>query len=135
MKSRSAAESSADAAWRMILPSDAEHLRVVAQVVLDEALDEVVAVVVVGLHAQLEALARFFAGFDQLVGQQLLAEEGILDPLVDEQQGIGRLLADEGAAVVLAPGILVLAEVAEEGLLAPGAEHGRADRREGGDRL
>src|SRR3546814_15927907 len=66
---------------------------------------------------------------------ELLAEEGVLDALVDEQQGVGRLLADEGAAIVFAPVLLVLAEVAEEGFLAPGAEGRRADRREGRYRL
>src|SRR3546814_7502183 len=113
------------------LGSDGEHLRVVAQVVLDEALDEIVAVVVVGLHAQLEALAGLLAGADKLVGQELLAEEGVLHALVDEQQGVGGLLADQRAAIVLLPVLLVVAEVAEEGLAATGAEARRADRREG----
>src|SRR3546814_2286204 len=43
--------------------------------------------------------------------------------------------SDLGAAIVFAPVLLVLAEVAEEGFLAPGAEGRRADRREGRYRL
>jgi hypothetical protein len=55
-----------------------------AQVVFDEALDEVVAVVVAGVAAQRQRLADRGAGGFEQVGMQLLGQEFVGQALVDQ---------------------------------------------------
>ena len=56
----------------------------VTQVVSHEALDEVIAVVVAGLHTQLEVLTRILAGLDQEIGFELQLQELVGAALVDQ---------------------------------------------------
>ncbi len=106
----------------------------VAQVVLDEGLDEVVAVVVARPQAQLEGLPGGLAGLGQDLGFELLGEELVGAALVDQERGLGGLRLDQFAGVVPALGLPVLAQIVAERLPAPGTLHGRGDRRESRDR-
>jgi hypothetical protein len=60
--------------------SGLQLLRVVAQVVVDKGLDEVVAVVVACMAAQRERLAQLGAGGFQRFGQQLAFRSGTCRP-------------------------------------------------------
>src|SRR5688572_33371817 len=64
-----------------------QRARVVAQVVLDEGRDEVVAVVVTRLAAQRQRVARVLAGLLEPLGHQLLLEERVRETLVHEYRG------------------------------------------------
>jgi hypothetical protein len=55
-----------------------------SQVVFDEGLDEVIAMVVARLHAQMERLARFLTGGLESLGLQLLGQEAVRFALVDK---------------------------------------------------
>jgi len=74
-----------------------------AQVVIHEALDEPVAVVVAGVHAQFERLARPPAGVGEDLGIQLLGEESVRRALVHEDRRVERAPGHERARVVLEP--------------------------------
>ena len=64
---------SKDCAFRCSARRLRQHARMVAQVVFDEALDEPVAVVVAGLHAERQRLAGIAACLFEQLGAQLLA--------------------------------------------------------------
>src|ERR1700733_14723005 len=99
-----------------------------------EGLNEVVAVIVARLQAQVQRLARLRGGGGELLRQQLFGEKWVARALVDENVP-GKLPArDEFAGVVFAPCLGVLAQIIAEGLLAPGALHGRRNGRECGNR-
>src|SRR5688572_2815389 len=105
-----------------------------AQVVLDEGRNEVVAVVVTRLPPQRQRVAGILAGLLETIRHQLLLEELVGEPLVHEQWRPARhrgQRADQFAGVMGFPGLAVRAEVSRERLLAPGAMHWRRDRREG----
>ncbi len=91
-----------------------------AQMVVHEAGDEVIAVVVTGLSAQRQRDARFGASLLEQFGAQLRREE--LVGVADIHQQVRDLCAvvDQRHGVVLAPGLVILAEVAAQGLDAPG---------------
>src|SRR6185437_14287930 len=121
------------AAYRLIGPccvrgDSGKRLRVVPQVVLDEALDEPVAVVVTGLDAQLDRLTRGAAGFDEQFGPQLTAQERVGVALVDED-GAGEVpsRAYQFEGVVGLPRFAIT-QVARESLRAP-RHLGRRDHR------
>src|SRR4051794_26229819 len=101
-----------------------------AQMVVDERLDEPVRVVVAGLSPEGQGNAGAGAGGFQQLWLQLGLEERIGLSLVDQQFGQSRAIVDQGARVVLPPGVAVLAEVAAERLFAPRAVHRRDDWRE-----
>src|SRR5690606_9409815 len=61
-------------------------LRVPGDVLADEAGDEVVAVVVAGLHAQGQRVAGGFAGLAQQLGPQFALEELVVRALVHQQR-------------------------------------------------
>src|ERR1700684_3888309 len=83
--------------------SDPQMLRVMAQMIRHEGLDEVVAVIVARLQAQVQRLARPGGGGGELIRQQLFGEKWIARALVDENVP-GKLPArDEFAGVVFAP--------------------------------
>ena len=65
-------------------------------------------------------------------GRQLLFEEPVGRALVDEELGQARAVLDQRAGVVVAQAAAVVAEIACEGLLAPGHPRRRDDRGEGG---
>ncbi len=114
--------------------ASAQPVGVVGDVVADHRLDEVVAVVVVRVPAQGERLLDQRACRFEHMGVQLLGEEGIRHALVHQDAvrvGRGGLALHEHGGVVRLPGLAGHAEVAAEGLVAPGALGGRADRRDG----
>src|ERR1700733_9907302 len=114
-----------------------ERVGMKAQVILDEAGDEVVIVTVALVAAQLQRLAGADAGLLQQLRQQLtLRQELVGQPLVDQQLRKQRraACADQLHRVVARPGGRVLAEIARQRLAAPRAAGRRADRCEGGDR-
>jgi hypothetical protein len=59
---------------------------VVTQVVLDERRDEIVPMVVTWLAPQCERVASVLSGLLEALGHQLLLEERVGEPLVDEQR-------------------------------------------------
>src|SRR5690606_5241358 len=105
-----------------------------AEVVLHEGRDEVVAVVVALLHAQAQGLAALPAGFGEALGLQLALEEGVARALVDEDRRRVLRRTHELRRVVAGPRFAIVAEVSAEGLLAPRDLGGGDDRRERRDR-
>src|SRR5688572_28791735 len=108
-----------------------------AQVILDERRDEVIAVVVTGLAPERQWIAAVLASLFQAIRHQLRLEERIGETLIDEERRpsvhVGQR-AEEFAGVVRAPAFAVRPQVAAECFLSPGAMHRREDRRERGDR-
>ena len=105
------------------------------EVLADEGLDEPVGMVVAGVAAERQALARLLGGGLEQLGLELLGQELVVQALVDQElQRQGPAGAQERAGVVLGPGGAVGAEIARERLLAPRAPARGADRREGRDR-
>ncbi len=110
-----------------------------AQVVVDKALDEVVAVVIARMAAQRERLAQLVAGGLQGLGQQLFFMQKLVgQALVDQDAGrVGRLGLGlhQCAGVMLGPEGLVgfqsPTQIARKGFLAPGAVHGVGNGRKG----
>src|SRR5690606_37613999 len=92
---------------------------VMAQVVRDEALDEPVTVVVAGLHAQFERLARRAACRLEALRLQLAVKEPVRVALVDEDRAGKAVLAYQFAGVVRIPCQRIVAEVAWQRLLPP----------------
>src|SRR5689334_342202 len=111
--------------------SGGQTRRVPAQMIVHEAGDEVVAVVVAGLAPQGEGYPRFLARGLQQLGPQLLGEERVGVAIVDQKFRESGAVLDQRDGVVLAPGVLVLAEIASQRLDAPGNTGRRHDRREG----
>ena len=121
---------------------------------------EIVAVVIVGLHAQVDALvvARLLGRSDEVLWQQLLLLVEVVAGTLDRRwldklqysgtKGAGSthhinqqlqralpLLHQLGGIVLPPLGLVLLTEVALEGLLPPGAVDGVGNGREGGSRL
>lgn len=111
-----------------------EALRVPAEMVVHEAADEVVGVVVALLHPQGQRDAGLAAGLPQQVQLELAFQEGVGRALVHQDLRQAGAVLDQGRGVVAAPGGTVGAEIGGERLLPPGAAQGRDDRGEGGDR-
>ena len=106
----------------------------VLQVVVDERLDEVVAVVVPRVAAQREGLANLRARDLEQMGVQLPFQKLVRQALVDEDAarvGGQGLVFHQHGGIVLTPAGAVCTQVAGERLLAPGALGGRADGRKG----
>ena len=101
-----------------------------AQVLFDERRDEEIAVVVAAVPAQREALSGRRACRLEGFGMELLREEFVGQPLVDEDAAVERAFADERRGVPAIPGGRVGTEIAAERLLPPRALRRRADRRE-----
>ena len=106
-----------------------------ADVVHDEAGDEKIAVIVAGLHAQGQGVFGRGTGFFEQCRFQLLLEEVVGLALVDQDREAFGGFGDQLASVIVAPLVPVRPEIVAQGLFAPGALHGRANRGEGGDRL
>ncbi|MPM95812.1 hypothetical protein SDC9_142967 [bioreactor metagenome] len=119
--------------------SGAQLLRMVAQMVVDKALDEIVAMVVARMPAQRERLTGLGAGGFEGFGQQLLFDQELVgQALVDEDAcrvGGGGLRAHQLAGVMPGPFGLVFAQIAAESLVAPGAVERVGNRCKGRDRL
>src|SRR5690606_5987214 len=98
-----------------------QRFSVMPEVILHERRDEVVAVVVLVVAAEPEALPRLGAGLLEQVGLELRVEELVGHPLVDEDLVRKRAARpDQLGRVVLRPLAAVGAEVARERLLSPG---------------
>src|SRR5437764_15192239 len=96
-----------------------------------EGRDEIIAVVVSWLAPQHERYARVCAGLLKQLGPQLLLEELVGGPDVDEQLLHARSIFDQRDRVMLPPRRAVGAEIAGERLLPPRHLAGRNDRGEG----
>src|SRR3990167_2506688 len=109
--------------------------RMVTQVVIDKAGDKVVAMVVARLQTQGQRMPRRLGGALQCLGLELSLEKVVAVALVDQDRQLLRRLRQQDAGIPLTPARTLLAQVAGKGLLAPGAVHRVADRREGRQRL
>lgn len=105
----------------------------VPKVVVDEAGDEEIAVVVAALAPQLQRMTNGSRGLLQVIRSQLTLQEGVVEPLVDQQRQPLRRRSNQVAGIPGAPAGAIRTEVAAEGLLTPGAAAGVADRRKGRD--
>mmetsp|Transcript_84851 Transcript_84851/g.252925 ORF Transcript_84851/g.252925 Transcript_84851/m.252925 type:complete len:572 (+) Transcript_84851:157-1872(+) len=113
-----------------------EERGVELQVVLHEARDEIVRVVVSLLQPEGQGDALLLAGSLQRLWLQLVLQEAVGGALVNEEpHGWPAVLLEKLDSVVLLPSLLVVAEVEREGLLAPGRVRRVRDRGEGGNRL
>ncbi len=90
--------------------------------------------IVARLHPQGEGDPGGVAGLLQQLRAQLLVQKAVCRALIDEDLGQPGARLDERAGVVGGPGAAVGAEIAGEGLLAPGHLRRGDDRGEGGDR-
>ena len=106
-----------------------------AQMVVDKAGDEVVAVVVTRLQAQGQRMAGGAGRRLQGLRPELDLKEVVAVALVDQDRQPLLCLGQQRAGIPLAPARTVLAQVTGESLLAPGALQRIADRRERRDRL
>lgn len=93
-----------------------------------------IAVIVALLEAQLQGVARPLGRRRQVGGPQLGLEERVGRALVHQQGQPLRRRGDQQGGVPGGPGPWIGAQVGPEGLLAPGAGAGMADRGEGGHR-
>ena len=104
-----------------------------AQVILNERADEVIAVVVAGLQTQGQCLAVVVAGAIEAFGLQLRFEKFVRVTLIDQDRaGEPRATLDQRAGVIGFPGFAVIAEIARQCLVAPRHLAWRDDRRECG---
>src|SRR5690606_10673090 len=96
------------------------------EVVVDEGTDEVVPMIVAFMAPQRERLARLAAGRFECLRMQLVFEERVGQALINQYAfGIWTLRTQhEFRCIVLGPHIAVVAQVAAEGLVPPGALHG-----------
>src|SRR4029453_3523913 len=104
------------------------HLpRVMSHVVGDEGLDEVIAVVISLVPPQHDRLVGLAAGVLEQMRMELFGGIRIREPPVDQDGGRQRVALYQLAGVIGAPLAAILAEIAAEGLLAPGRTAGRRD--------
>lgn len=106
-----------------------------AEVVFDDARDEVVAVVVSFVPAHPRGLGSLLTGGFKQVGVQLRREEVVGQALVDQRRGQLPAGFHQLGSVVRCPGRTVGTQISAERLLAPRALAGSADRRDGGHAL
>src|ERR1700722_10688584 len=109
--------------------------RVVAQMVRHESLNEIIAVIVAGLHAQIQRLPGFGRGSGEFFRLELLDQELVPRTLIDEDGSGERLGYHEFAGIVVVPAAGILSQVIGERLFAPRALHRRRNRRERGNRF
>ena len=74
-----------------------------AQMIRHEGLNEIIAVIVARLHAQVQRLAGLRRGGGEFLRQQLLHQELIAAALIDEYGTGKRPARDEFGGVVVAP--------------------------------
>ena len=107
-----------------------QYGRVVGNVIRHESLDEVIAVVVAGLHPERQRLSRFLARIRKQMRAQLLDEKLVRITLVDENFRAPGASFHQLGCVVGTPERLVLAKIVGESLQSPGASGWRANRGE-----
>lgn len=103
----------------------------VAQVVFHERRDEEITVIVTLLAPQGKPLAGVAARRLEHFRIQLIDQELVGQPLIDQDGLRKRRTLHELAGVVLAPGLQVVPQITLEGFLAPGTAHWRGDRCKG----
>src|SRR5689334_2849983 len=101
-------------------PSCLEPRRVPPQMIGHEGGDEIIAVVVAALTPEREANAGLLACCVQEFGLELLGQELIGIAIVDQKLGKLGAVLDQRDGVVVAPGLLVVAEIASKRLDTPG---------------
>src|SRR3990167_9220698 len=105
------------------------------QMIVDEAGDKVIAVVVARLQAQPQwMLLGFRLGLQQL-RLELAIEEIVAIALINQNRQLLRGLSQQRAGIPFAPARTVVTQITTEGLLAPRAVARVADRRKGRHRL
>ena len=115
-------------------PSVAQRFGVMSNVVADKRGDEVVAVIVAGLQAQLERVIIGLACRLEKIRFQLFGEEIVGVALVDEDCQALTGTGNQRRRIVVGPSRPVVAEIAAKGFFPPGAVHRRTNRRKGRDR-
>src|SRR5689334_1364767 len=111
-------------------PLCCKRLRVMIEMIAQNAGDEVVTVVVLCVHAQCERMPGGAARCLQQMGPKLRRQELVRIALIHEQgQALG-CRAYELERIPRFPGVPILAQIGREGLLSPWNLHGRNNRRE-----
>src|SRR6185437_4848913 len=102
-----------------------------SQVVLDECRNEEIAVVVAALQAQVQRDARSRARILEQIGPELALEKWVARSLINQDcRSCPAAIFDQRGCVVVPPAVALVAKVACQRLLAPGAPHRRGDRGE-----
>ena len=102
--------------------------RVVCDVLTNEAFDEVIAVVIAGLQAQFQRMARFSTRSLQQLRLQLVGEEFIGIALVHQQRQALDRFCNQCSGVVGFPCSAIFTQVRSESLFAPRRLRRRNDR-------
>ena len=106
------------------------------QMIFNEGIDEVITMVIAFMVAQCQRLLNTGAGCLEGFGMELFNQEFVGQSLIDQDASGERWLAlvlHQRCCVILCPVVLVCAQVAGEGFLAPWALAGGGNRGEGGD--
>src|SRR6476646_5945793 len=90
-----------------------------AQMIGHEGRDEVITVIVAGLHPQGQRNARIGASPFEQLGPKFFLDERVVGANVDQQTVDPRPIRDQRAGIVPAPGALVVPELMAQRLLAP----------------
>ena len=94
----------------MVFPRSGQLCGVVPHVVLDEAGDEIVAVIVAGVPAQGQGLAGLGAGGLEPLRLQLRGQELVVQALVHQDRAAEGAASHQLAGVVFGPGAVVVAQ-------------------------
>src|ERR1700730_1988610 len=117
------------AGTRLSIACDAQPLRVPAEMVLDKRRYEEVGMIVAFVHTQRKRNTGSSARMFQKRRLELGFQELVCSALVDKKLRQPRAILNQCTSIVSSPTLLIIAEISTEGLLAPRAVHGRADRR------
>src|SRR5579863_378095 len=110
--------------------SCAQRRRMMTQMIFHERTDEPVAMIVAGLHAQIQRLTDFLAHLGENLRTQGLVEELVRVALVDQDRARKALALHQFGCIVWLPGLAIGTEKARKCGLAPAHLHRRHDRRE-----
>src|SRR5439155_26543070 len=111
-------------------PPALQIARMESKVILDEARDEKVAVVVTCLQTKIQGDATSPAGFFQQLGLELALQKLVVRALIDQKRRpFPSAALDEGGRVVFPPESAIGSEISRQRFFSPGAAHRRADRR------
>ncbi len=112
-----------------------QRLGMKGEVFADEGGDEMVAVIIVLLHTQLDADATQLAGGLQVLRKQLPGQKFITGALIDQMRRQIRTCFDKSRRIVVCPAAAILTQIRRETRLPPAAVIGIADGRKGRHRL
>src|SRR5579863_8297684 len=110
--------------------SCAQRRRMMTQMIFHERADEPIAVVVAGLHAQIQRLTDFLAHLGENLRTQGLVEELVGIALVDQDRTREAFALHQLGRIVWFPGLAVGAEETRKCGFTPAHLHRRHDRRE-----